>query len=230
MLKERYDNKRVIVHTHVKAIMELPSMHKENISELRQIADGASKHIYALRALNRPTAHWDDLLVYILSAKLDTLTLREWQTSLTGSEIPTFKQLADFIAHRCQVLEATCKANVNQTKNTSARAHSNGKRQAACAATLKIKCVFCKGEHSIYNCKDFLDLAISRRNAEIRKLKLCINCLRSTSHTANKCTSGNCRICKAKHNNYCMQRFLTRRPTPIKLSPKPPVRRRNRPR
>lgn len=71
MLKERYDNKRVIVHTHVKAIMDLPSMNKENVSVLRQIADGASKHIHALRALNRPTAHWNDLLVYILSSKLD---------------------------------------------------------------------------------------------------------------------------------------------------------------
>jgi len=55
MLKERYDNKRVIVHSHVKAIMELPSMHKENVTEMRQIADGASKHINTLRALSRPT-------------------------------------------------------------------------------------------------------------------------------------------------------------------------------
>lgn len=122
LLKERYDNKRVIVHTYVKTIMELPSMNKENVSELRQIADGASKHIHALRALNRPTAHWDDLLVYVLSAKLDALTLREWQTSLTGSEISTFKQLADFIAHRCQVLEATCKPSIiAPTKSSNAR-------------------------------------------------------------------------------------------------------------
>lgn len=55
LLKERYDNKRVIVHTHVKAIMELPSMSKENAGELHQIADGASKHIHALQALRHPT-------------------------------------------------------------------------------------------------------------------------------------------------------------------------------
>jgi len=39
LLKERYDNKRIIVHSHVKAIMDLPSMTKENAVELRQIAD-----------------------------------------------------------------------------------------------------------------------------------------------------------------------------------------------
>ncbi|XP_036148006.1 uncharacterized protein LOC118647346 [Monomorium pharaonis] len=200
MLKERYDNKRVIVHAHVKAIMELPSMTKENASELRQIADGASKHVHALRALNRPTAHWDDLLVYILSSKLDALTLREWQTSLTGSDIPVFKQLVDFIAHRCQVIEATCKSNLTPAKGVNSRALANGKRQVAAAATVKFKCSFCKGDHSIYHCKDFLELSVPRRKAEIRKLKMCGNCLRSTSHSAGECTSGPCRVCKAKHN------------------------------
>ncbi|XP_018302673.1 uncharacterized protein [Mycetomoellerius zeteki] len=75
LLKDRYDNKRVIVQNHVKA-------------------------------LKRPTAHWDDLLVHILSGKLDTLTSREWRLSLTSSELPTLKQLIDFISHRCQTLEA----------------------------------------------------------------------------------------------------------------------------
>lgn len=200
MLKKRYDNKRVIMHAHVKAIIELPSMNKENVGELRQIADGASKHIHALKALNRPTTHWDDLLVYLLASKLDALTLREWQTSLTGTEIPTFKQLTEFIAHRCQVLEATCKTNVVPVRASNARASANGKRQTACAATLQPKCSFCKGEHSIYHCKDFLDLNIAHRNAEIRKLKVCFNCLCSTSHVANKCPSDACKVCKAKHN------------------------------
>ncbi|XP_011859359.1 PREDICTED: uncharacterized protein LOC105556856 [Vollenhovia emeryi] len=44
LLKERYDNKRIIVHNHIKAIMDLPCMTKENLTELRQIADGATRH------------------------------------------------------------------------------------------------------------------------------------------------------------------------------------------
>lgn len=47
LLKERYDNKRVIVQNHIKAILDLPSMTKENHAELRKIADGA-KHLHAL--------------------------------------------------------------------------------------------------------------------------------------------------------------------------------------
>ncbi|XP_018397730.1 PREDICTED: uncharacterized protein LOC108775780 [Cyphomyrmex costatus] len=138
LLKERYDNKRAIVQSHIQAILDLPTMAKENVAELRQITDGATRHIHALQALKRPTAQWDDLLVYILSNKLDALTSREWQLSL--------------------------------------------------------------GEHLIYHCEKLIALPVPQRIAEIKKRKICINCLRSVDHTSNKCPSGNCKICKAKHN------------------------------
>lgn len=175
LLKERYDNKRVIVQNHIKAIMELPSMTKENYTELRQIADGATKHLHALQALKRPTAQWDDLLIHILSSKIDALTLREWQSSLTDTELPTLKQFFDFITHRCQMLEATGKVNALNVKSTSSR--PNGKRHTSCVATVKSKCNYCQGEHSIYYCKDFLALPITRRISEIRNRKICANCL-----------------------------------------------------
>jgi len=36
--------------------------------------------------------------------------------------------------------------------------------------------------------------------AEICRRKLCVNCLRSSSHASNKCTSGQCKVCQARHN------------------------------
>ncbi|XP_071576344.1 uncharacterized protein [Temnothorax nylanderi] len=160
LLKERYDNKRVITQSHIKAIMELPSMSRESACELRQIADGAARHVHALQALKRPTSHWDDLLVHILSSKLDSVTMREWQNSLTANELLNFKQFLDFIIHHSQMLESTGKSSVPSSKT----------------------------------------LAIPQRIAEIRKAKICMNCLRSTSHIASKCSSGNCKVCKMKHN------------------------------
>ncbi|XP_018367479.1 PREDICTED: uncharacterized protein LOC108763994 [Trachymyrmex cornetzi] len=194
LLKERYDNKRVIVQSHIKAIMDLPSMSKENVVELRQIADGTTRHVQALKALKRPTAQWDDLLVQILTSKLDALTSREWQLSLTSSQLPTLKQFIDFITHRCQTLEANGKPAV------PAQAQHNARRQS-CLATVKAKCVFCKGEHFIYHCQKFLALPVRQRISEIRKRKLCTNCLRSTDHASNKCPSGSCKICNSKHNS-----------------------------
>ncbi|XP_077259087.1 uncharacterized protein LOC143895670 [Temnothorax americanus] len=117
---------------------------------------------------------------------------REWQIFLTGSELPTLKHLLDFIAHRCQVLEAIGKSSV------STRSKSNAKHQAACHAVLKYKCSYCSGDHSVCRCNDFLALSIACRISGTRKL--CVNCLRSTTHVANKYTSGSCKTCKAKHN------------------------------
>jgi len=74
LLKERYNNKRVIVQNYLRHILELSIVTKENVSELRQIADGATRHIHALKALKRLTDTWNDLLVYILTSKLGTVT------------------------------------------------------------------------------------------------------------------------------------------------------------
>jgi len=65
-------NKRLIVQTHIKAIMDLPAIAKENSIDLWR-----HRKIYAFQALKHPTTHWDDLLILILTSKLDSLTLRE---------------------------------------------------------------------------------------------------------------------------------------------------------
>jgi len=78
--------------------------------------------------------HWDHFLVPILIFKLDSLTLREWESSLTGQEPPPLKQLLDFIAHRCEMLETTTKASTSTKK---AKSQPNVKRSSSCAATVK---------------------------------------------------------------------------------------------
>ncbi|KYQ59009.1 hypothetical protein ALC60_01980 [Trachymyrmex zeteki] len=200
ILKDRYDNKRVIIQSHVKAILDLPLMSKENSVDLRKISDGTSKHLHALQALKRPIAHWDDILISILTSKLDSLTIREWENSLTGNELPTLKQLVDFIAHRSQVLEATARASTALARKAESKSQPSAKRASSCAATVKPRCHFCQGDHAIYYCKKFVALPVSQRAVEIRSRKLCANCLRSSSHASNKCTSGQCKVCHAKHN------------------------------
>ncbi|XP_012060677.1 PREDICTED: uncharacterized protein LOC105623913 [Atta cephalotes] len=164
---------------------------------LKKLSDSATKHLHTLQALKRPTMHWDDLLVPLLTFKLDSLTLREWRTSLTGNE-PSLKQLLNFIADRCQVLEHTIRASFTSAKKVDAKSQPNVKRSSLCA-TVKPKCNFCQGQHVIYYCKNFMALPVSQRAAEIRSRKLCVNCLRS-SHASSKCISGQCKVCQAKHN------------------------------
>jgi len=56
------------------------------------------------------------------------------------------------------------------------------------------KCYFCQGSHYIYFCAKFLELP--KRIKEIKRLKLCINCLKN-DHYAKM---GHCRECSEKYN------------------------------
>ncbi|XP_039304376.1 uncharacterized protein LOC105201305 [Solenopsis invicta] len=178
------------------------------------LKDGAAKHLHALEALKRLTDKWDDILIYVLSSKFDNLTLREWQASLTGSELPTLKQFFTFITHHCQTLEATSKSSAHAAKSNSRpnQSGSQSKRRLSCAATVKLKCNYCQGEHLIYNCKDFLARSVAQRVSEVRGRKMCTNCLRPATHASGKCTAGCCKVCQARHNT------LLHVSTPLKSS------------
>lgn len=60
-------------------------------------------------------------------------------------------------------------------------------------------CNFCQGEHLIYTCPDFLKLPIDNRIVEVKRHRLCMNCLR-TGHVQKFCPSSSCRKCQNKHN------------------------------
>ncbi|KAL3266383.1 hypothetical protein HHI36_010560 [Cryptolaemus montrouzieri] len=63
LLNERYDNRRVIIQTHVKSLMELPNLLKEHASKLRKMLDNINMHIRALKSLGEPVETWDTLLI-----------------------------------------------------------------------------------------------------------------------------------------------------------------------
>ncbi|XP_067205356.1 uncharacterized protein [Linepithema humile] len=92
MLKERYDDDSLIIQKHVKALFEQPALLKENHLELRQLLDN------------------DDLLIHLVTSKLDHITNKEWETTIKKGEIPTFNQLTDFLSQRCRALEASSRS------------------------------------------------------------------------------------------------------------------------
>lgn len=67
LLKERYDNRKIIRQTHVKAILNLSTISKE--FSVRSFLDLIQKHIRALEALKEPVDKWDTLLVEIIKQK-----------------------------------------------------------------------------------------------------------------------------------------------------------------
>lgn len=68
-------------------------------------------------------------------------------------------------------------------------------------AITSLSCGYCNREHIIYYCRDFIKFPVARRLAEIRKRKLCTNCLRGNNHSSGKCKTGACIICGVKHDS-----------------------------
>ncbi|XP_024874745.1 uncharacterized protein LOC112456446 [Temnothorax curvispinosus] len=197
-LQESYDNKRLIVQNHINAIFDLPAARKENGTAIRQILNGVLKHTRALQALKRPTDQWDDLLIHIVTSKLDLATIKEWENALGPTIMPNFQELVAFLTKRCQTLEAV--ANQQSHVSTNSCKGKPNKITAAHATAANAKCVYCKGEHQIYQCKTFQGLTVEERTNQARIKGLCLNCLRP-KHLAKDCIAGNCKKCGKKHSS-----------------------------
>ncbi|KAG7198908.1 hypothetical protein KM043_015726 [Ampulex compressa] len=179
--------------------MELPSLAKENSAGLRQILDGALKHTRGLKAMGRPVGYWDDCLVHIVAGKLDPITYKEWEGTLSQSSLPSFSQLTEFLSHRCEVLEAVLHKSA-LSAFSSLKTSLQRQKTVSHLVTGPVSCQICQDSHYIHQCDTSRSIPVHQRIKEVRGLGLCLNCLRSTVHYAQACNSIGCRKCQKKHN------------------------------
>lgn len=189
VLCDRFNNHRLLVYNHVKMLMELEPIGKESPEKIRKLIDNVSKHLRALNQLNQPTDQWDTLIIYMITTKLDTTTSREWEQKKAGNDLPTLNDLKQFLKNRADLLE-TLELNSNEKpKVQRSRSH----------VATTTKCPICNHEHFIYRCDELKKMSVENRIDRVKRLKLCINCLRG-GHFAKDCQSGTCRMCSSKHN------------------------------
>lgn len=105
-LCERYDDLMQLVHNHIKALYNIKPIMKESPAKPLTIIDKVTKHLRALKILGKPTEHWDSLIVYHISIKLDNISSREWekQKSMSQSK-PSLSDVTKFIRACAQVLQ-----------------------------------------------------------------------------------------------------------------------------
>ncbi|XP_076549204.1 uncharacterized protein LOC143306713 [Osmia lignaria lignaria] len=202
LLKERYDNRKIIRQTHVKALLNLKHVSKE--FPVRSLLDQVQKHVRALDALKEPVDHWNTLLVEIISQKLNNVIREKWEEFSGESVSPTFKELITFLQRRAQFEDVKSHQDFVGAQNLSDRkpSHAHVKQRSQHAyptATANHSCSHCRGKHSIHNCETFKKLSPSARFEAAKKATLCINCLRP-NHRVMDCTGAPCRKCHKKHN------------------------------
>ncbi|XP_048001299.1 uncharacterized protein LOC125238053 [Leguminivora glycinivorella] len=127
LLLNRYDNSRLLVHNHVKALFSIQSLNKESPALLRKLLDTVLKNLRALKLLGEPTESWDTLIIYLVVSKLDSTTEREWEQYKStllpvSNENKTALKVDDllkFIRDRADMLETLLvthsRSNLNST-------------------------------------------------------------------------------------------------------------------
>ncbi|XP_047985748.1 uncharacterized protein LOC125225976 [Leguminivora glycinivorella] len=219
LLLNRYNNNRLLIHNHVKALFSMQTLQKESPVLLRKLIDNVLKNIRALKALKEPVDSWDTLLIYMIVSKLDSTTEREWEQhkgSLSADSIEsklTIDDLLSFLRGRADMLETLIvthsKTNSQDSKkytnsNYTPKVHCNvatEKPQVKTPFKKQFKlCPMCSEKHPLYSCQSFLDLNMKDRLQLVSDKNLCENCLR-TGHTADLCRYGPCRKCDKKHNS-----------------------------
>lgn len=208
-LKERFDNRRIIIQQHVRNIFDLPAITKESAQNIRLIIDKIQTNLRSLKNLGEEVDHWDTVMIHLVVSKLDRQTHKEWEKSLKGDKMPSFKQFVEFLTEKCQVLESMTSDNssyLNNVNKSNNRTNNQTNHQPNSIANKKqalnthtVSCPLCNGSHRLFMCQNFLKLVVKERVEFAKNKRLCFNCLAS-GHRNTDCRSKNCKKCDRKHN------------------------------
>lgn len=194
ILKKRYDNKRYVANCIFKRFFGQKSLMQEAAYNIKQLLDTSVECINALKHLGLPTEHWDAILIYIIVSKLDENNLKQWEETISANntdELPNLDNLTRFLETRFRTLEMIESAN-GKTKTMKPKTFH---------ATIDTQCSYCKGKHYIYNCKEFIKLAVDKRYDFVQNNNLCFNCL-IPNHPVLKCKQlTSCKICHKRHHS-----------------------------
>ena len=200
ILKERYDNKRMIIRSHLDAIVKFSPMQHESADQLRKLITVFMENSLALTALGEDVDAADYVWVYLLSEKLDSETRHQWELHSPSDKPQTADDLLKFLEERARALDFSMPKNTDTAKaKDTARFKDKGNVEVY-HNQATTNCPKCSENHGIFNCSDFNSLSIEDRVQFVKNNKLCFNCLR-TGHSSKDCKSkSGCRICKKRHN------------------------------
>lgn len=111
-LTARYDNKRVLLAAHMRALLISPPANKTLVPEIKRLITVVNQASRSFKSLERQVDQWGDWFVHLLVEKLDASTRLLWESSLNSTQdFPRFGKLIDFLQNRVRRLETTSVRN-----------------------------------------------------------------------------------------------------------------------
>lgn len=228
ILEDAYEDKRLILDTHIDAILDCPKVTKENRGKsISKLVELCAKHSDALTGHGFPVEGLSELvLVNVIYKKLDKETQEQWELKIGSGALPDYVEFMEFLRERGRVLQRTNRSQ-QQPVQQSTSAPSK-QRQAfgqkpqpplkAFVQTTTEVCSHCKEEHPIFRCSTFKNLTVAERKSIATKANLCFNCLK-TKHRVSECQSETrCKVqgCGRKHHSLLHSNDTKNNPVPEK--------------
>lgn len=96
-LNDRFNNKKLIVRKHLQMLFDIPTMKKESSAEIRHVIDNTKNNLQVLKNFQQPVDHWDQVVIFMIESKLDSVTRRDWEDESKGKEMPTLEKFINFL-------------------------------------------------------------------------------------------------------------------------------------
>ncbi|XP_055714315.1 uncharacterized protein LOC129808562 [Phlebotomus papatasi] len=200
MLKERYDNKREIIMSHIDILTDMKEVGQNSATDIITLHDQINEALEGLiRDQGCCTENWDPLIIGFAIKKLDADALRYLEELLPDpTEMPTLAQFMTFLRKRHRVLKANDKEDSGDPESKKKGTKKETVKKSL-HLTSKMACFLCKEAHGITNCPKFQELTSYNKRQTAFKLDLYLSCL---SHKKDKeCKSKrNCQHCDQKHH------------------------------
>ncbi|XP_058840546.1 uncharacterized protein LOC131696033 [Topomyia yanbarensis] len=203
MLQDAYEDERLIIDTHIDALLNLPKMTTENGNELRTLIDSCSKHVDALKNRELLVEGLSEMiLVNVIAKRLDKDTRKIWESQLSQEELPSYTEMIDYLRERVRILQKMTSYTEQRTLSTTKQRNKPEQKiqQARNFVQTKELCYCCNGDHLIYKCDQFKQLNVGNQYTKVKQAGLCFNCLRRGHRTVDCNSDKSCKSCKRKHH------------------------------
>ncbi|XP_076232907.1 uncharacterized protein LOC143178258 [Calliopsis andreniformis] len=179
LINSHFDNDRHLIQIHLRALSSLTFIVEETAQELRSLLKKVNVAVQSLRNLKRPVDSWDDILVFLVSERLDASTQKAWELQLgTKTKYPPYVELDEFLANRILALDS-----IPSDRPTSSKSRSAGARLLANHSTTTVlpTSPLCHEPHGLHNCSKFKDKLPAHRFEYVKSQNRCINCHKSSN-------------------------------------------------
>ncbi|XP_065087158.1 uncharacterized protein LOC135708901 [Ochlerotatus camptorhynchus] len=151
-LLKRYNNSKLLRRKQVQALVKLPSLTKESVTDLHRLADGFDRAIQIMDQVIEPAEYKD--------SRLNPVTRRGWEEHTSAKEQDTLQDLQEFLQRRIQILESLPKAELKNEPQQPKWKSFSPKVSHHAVQWNTAKCPSCTEVHGLHTCPAFLEMSV----------------------------------------------------------------------